>query len=223
MKSILYPLILLILMPVLAISQWSTNPSVNTPINITAGEQAIPKIATCPNGDSYIGFFSMESGNYNVRLQRLDAQGNELWASGGILISSHPQMSWLTDWDMTADNANHAILTFQDVRNGGNNNVVAYRISPSGTFIWGADGIALSNSTAFDAAPKVCATAAGNAVFAWQADDVTIMQKVSASGSLMWGTSGITLSGPAASSSMSAAPVQCSSRPTGWRHPRMGP
>jgi hypothetical protein len=190
-----YLWILGLLLPVIVSGQWSTNPATNNPISTATGEQAIPKIATCPNGDSYIGFFSFESGNYNVRLQRLDAQGNILWENNGILISSHPQMTWLTDWDMTADNANHAILAFQDIRNGGNNNVVAYRISPSGSFAWGADGIALSNSTAFNAAPKVCVTAAGNAVFAWQADDVTILQKVSPTGSLMWGSAGITLSG----------------------------
>ena len=195
MKKALLFVLLTIIAPLTAISQWSISPAVNNPINTATGEQAIPKIAVCPNGDSYIGFFSMENGNYNVRLQRLDPQGNTLWADNGILISNQPQMTWLTDWDMTADIANHCILTFQDIRNGGNNNVVAYRISPTGAFVWGANGIALSNSTAFNAAPKVCATAAGNAVFAWQADDVTIMQKVSPSGSIMWGTTGITLSG----------------------------
>jgi len=195
MRNILPTAFFMLVFPMFTIAQWSTDPSVNNPINTAPGEQAIPKIATCPNGDSYIGFFSSEGGNYNVRLQRLDAQGNTLWANNGILISNHLQMSWLTDWDMTADLANHAILTFQDIRNGGNNNVVAYRISPAGDFIWGDDGIALSNSTAFNAAPKVCVTATGNAVFAWQADDVTIIQKVSPAGSLMWGTSGITLSG----------------------------
>jgi hypothetical protein len=195
MKKFFFLILIALITPFISSGQWSTNPAVNNPISSATGEQAIPKIATCPNGDSYIGFFSMEGGNYNVRLQRLDAQGNILWTNNGILISNHPQMTWLTDWDMTADNANHAILTFQDIRNGGNNNVVAYRISPSGGFIWGADGIALSNSTAFNAAPKVCATAAGNAVFAWQADEVTIIQKVSPTGSLMWGSAGITLSG----------------------------
>ncbi len=71
--------------------------------------------------------------------------------------------------------------------------MVAYRISPDGSFDWGDDGIALSNSTAFNASPKVTVTAAGNAVFAWSADDVIIMQKVSPSGSLLWGSNGITL------------------------------
>jgi hypothetical protein len=186
---------ILILIPLFGTAQWSSNPAVNNAINTMAGEQAIPKVATCPNGDSYIAFFSQENGNYNVRLQRLDFQGYELWADGGILISNHPQMSWLTDWDMAADPSDHAILTFQDIRNGGNNNVVAYRIAPDGTFVWGPDGIALSNSSAFNVSPKVVVTAVGNAVIAWQADDVIIRQKIDPAGSLLWGTSGITMSG----------------------------
>lgn len=174
-------------------AQWSTNPAVNNIICNLAGEQAIPKIATCTNGDSYIGYFSSESGNYNVRLQRLDALGNILWTAGGILISAHSQETWLTDWDMTCDAANHAILAFNDIRAGGTN-VVVYRISPTGSFVWGPDGIMLSNSTAFNAAPKVIATNSGNIVVAWSADEDIIMQKLNPAGTLQWGPAGITLS-----------------------------
>lgn len=174
-------------------AQWSTNPAMNNVICNLSGEQAIPKIATCPNGDTYIGYFSNEAGNYNVRLQRLDAQGNILWAPNGILISSHPQETWLTDWDMTCDASNHAILAFNDIRTG-NTNVVAYRISPAGAFVWGADGLLLSNTTAFNAAPKVVSTASGNCVFAWSADNSIILQKINPAGTLQWGPAGILLS-----------------------------
>ena len=109
------------LSPFVSFSQWSTDPAVNNPINTLSGEQAIPKIATCPNGDTYIAFFSNESGNYNVRMQRLNAQGVPQWETDGILVSDNPQDTWLTDWDITADNANHAILVFPDIRNGGAN------------------------------------------------------------------------------------------------------
>ena len=186
-------LLLFLLTSLNGFSQWSTNPAVNNTICGLSGEEAIPKIATCPNGDTYIGYFSNESGNYNVRLQRLDALGNILWVPNGILISTHSQETWLTDWDMTCDGANHAILAFNDIRTG-NTNVVAYRISPSGGFVWGADGIMLSNTTAFNAAPKVVATSAGNIVVAWSADNVSIMQKLSPSGTLLWGPAGITIS-----------------------------
>jgi hypothetical protein len=194
MKKYLLFLLLLLpgIIPLNLAAQWSNNPAVNNVICNSSGEQAIPKIATCPNGDSYIGYFSSEGGNYNIRLQRLDALGNIQWAANGILISNHPQETWLTDWDMTCDAANHAILAFNDIRMGGTN-VVVYRISPSGSFVWGNDGILLSNTTAFNAAPKVISTNAGNIVVAWQADDVIIMQKLNAAGALQWGPAGITL------------------------------
>ena len=181
MKYFLFTTIISLLLPLFTLSQWSTDPAVNNPINIMSGEQAIPKIATCPNGDTYIASFSSESGNYNVRMQRLNAQGVPQWTTNGILISDNPQDSWLTDWDMTADNANHAILVFPDIRNGGAN-VVAYRISPTGSFVWGDDGIVLSTGDG-NYSPKVTATAAGNAIVAWPQEDVIHVQKISPTGS----------------------------------------
>lgn len=174
-------------------AQWSSDASMNNAICDLGGEQAIPKAVNGPTGDTYIGFFSNDSGNYDVRLQRLDENGNELWDHNGILISNNTAMSWLTDWDMTVDNDNHAILIFQDIRNG-NNNIYAYRIAPDGTFIWGVDGLTLSNTTAFSSSPKVCVTSNGNAVAAWQEETISIIQKITPDGTLLWGTSGITIS-----------------------------
>lgn len=187
----LSPFLLFSLSPFLSFSQWSTDPAVNNAIIALSGEEAIPKIATCSNGDTYIASFSSD-GNYNVRMQRLNAQGVPQWTADGILISDNPQDSWLTDWDICADNANHAILAFPDIRNGGTN-VVAYRISPSGAFVWGDNGIVLSTGDA-NYSPKVIATSAGNAIVAWMQDDVVHVQKISPTGSLPWGSSGFTLS-----------------------------
>ncbi len=192
MKKIL--LVIIIIVPYLLNAQWSNDPAVNTAICDLTGSQAIPKIATGSSGISYIGWFSNDSGNYDVRLQKLNTIGNEFWEHNGILISDHPAMSWLTDWDMTIDAENHAILTFQDIRNQDNNNIYAYRISPEGNFIWGDDGLELSNSPSFDVSPKVTVTSLGNTVIAWQSEDVIIMQKISPEGILLWGDNGITLS-----------------------------
>lgn len=187
-------MLFLILLVGLLNAQWTPYPSQNNVISDLNGEQAIPKVVTGPTGDTFIGFFSNDAGNYDVRLQRLDSQGNELWDHNGILISDHTSMTWLMDWDMTVDQENNAILVFQDIRNAGNNNVYAYRISPDGTFVWGADGLELSNSPAISSSPKVCVTSAGNIIVAWQEETVSIIQKISPDGDILWGNSGITLS-----------------------------
>ena len=199
MKAIVFFLTILLLLFILnnkSNAQWSADPLVNTDISTTAGEQTIPKIVSSISypGISYVSWFSNESGNYNVRLQKLDVYGNKLWADDGLLISSHTAMSWLTDWDMAIDGDDCAIITFQDVRTG-SNNIFAYRISPDGDFLWGNDGIQLSNTTSFDASPKVIVTNVGNVIIAWSADDVIIRQKISPAGNLLWGVSGITLTG----------------------------
>jgi hypothetical protein len=194
MKNVLFALFLMLMASSTMLAQWSDNPAVNTQVCGLFSEQAIPKVAVGPGGDYYIGFFSNENQNYNVRLQRYDFQGNMLWVNNGIMVSTHPSMTWLTDWDMTVDHENHAILTWQDIRSGGNNNVVAYRISPEGEFVWGENGIMLSNSTNFDVAPKVTVTAENNAVFAWQSENNVIIQKLNPAGQKQWGENGITLS-----------------------------
>jgi hypothetical protein len=179
---------------VASVAQWNADPSINTAIVTAPGEDVIPKIATTESGISYISWFSLEVGNYNVRLQKLDVYGNKLWAAEGLLVSDHPSMTWLTDWDMTVDLDEHAILAFQDIRTG-NNDVFAYRISPNGDFVWGADGLQLSEGAAFDVSPKIAITNAENVIIAWQADEVIIRQKIAPDGTLLWGASGITMSG----------------------------
>jgi len=174
--------------------QWPSDPMENLVLSNATGEQAIPKVATSINGITYVAWYSNTSGNYDVMLQKLDVYGNKLWEENGIIVSDHPAMTWLTDWDMTVDQTDHAILTFQDIRNG-DNDVFAYRISPDGDFVWGADGIEMSTGAAFDVSPKVCITNDNNACFAWQADDVVILQKISPDGNKLWGENGITLSG----------------------------
>jgi hypothetical protein len=202
MKKLILLTAIFLLAPFILTAQWSTNPAVNNVICNLSGEQAIPKVACCTNGDTYIAFFSNETGNYDVRLQRLDVMGNPLWAANGILISSNPSMSWLTDWDMTADPAGYCVIAVMDIRNG-NNNIYGYRIAPDGSFAWSANGVTLSNNMAFNAAPKVTTTLAGNAIFAWQADSVIIMQKIGPTGTFLWGTSGKTVAPSGASSSHS--------------------
>lgn len=196
MKKSLSIFLLFVFAAPLLWAQYSSNPAENLRLSTAAGEQVLPKAAVCPDGSMYVSWFSSEDGNYNVRLQLLDANGNQQWAPGGLLVSDHPQMSWLTDYSLTADQTGYAVVVFQDIRNT-DNNVVAYRVSPAGEMMWGDDGLMLSNSDAFDVNPQVCATQAGNLVFAWpsQGDvNVVMMQKVSPAGDLLWGDAGIMLS-----------------------------
>ena len=193
MKKFTYVLLSIFLFPFLLNAQWSSDPAENTLIMDSIGEQVLPKIVVNDNGESFISWFSeFDDLNYDVYMQRLDANGNKLWAEDGLLISNHTTMSWVTDYDLIIDNDGCAVLVTQDLRTGGSN-VYAYRMSPDGEFLWGDDGIALTNDTDFNPSPRAVVTQDGNIVFAWESDpeDTTqfakiYLQKLSTEGQLLW-------------------------------------
>lgn len=175
-------------------AQWTNDPLTNTIVNDMSGSQAVPHIAYDDVGNFYVGFYSNDAGNYDIRLQYYTFDGVAQWAADGLLVSDHPQNSWVTEWDLTTDNNGNCVLAFNDNRDG-NLNIYAYAISPTGSFLWGADGIALTTDPEFEAVPKITVTSANNTIVTWSRPATpyaqTIMQKISPSGTLSWGSAGI--------------------------------
>ena len=177
-------------------AQWSNNPAVNLAVCDTTGEQALAKIGSTSDGGSYISWFDNRSGSYAVYLQRLDPLGNKMWAPNGLLVSSNPQSTSLVDWDLMVDDNDNAIVAFTDTRNSGNLNPFVYAISPSGDFLWGANGIDLNPTADFQANPKLAKTDDGNIVVAWiiaATRSQVGLQKISLAGTKLWGTNPIVL------------------------------
>ena len=180
-----------------AFAAWSGDPALNLSIADGAGDQVLPKIASTSDGGCYLGWFDAPTG-YNVRLQRLDAGGSELWGHNGILVSAHPQNSWITDWDLIADSAGNAVLVFNDIRAGSDWDIYAYKVAPDGTMLWGANGITLSDNSDFEPSPKVTEASDGDFVFVWQrspdvGDGVIMMQRLAANGAVLLAPGGISV------------------------------
>ena len=123
----------IILTSSLTFAQWTNDPLVNTVVNDLSGDQAVPHIAYDAVGNFYVGFYSNDAGNYDIRLQYYNFDGVEQWATNGIVVSNNTQNSWVTDWDLKVDNSGNCVMAFNDVRDG-NANVYAYAISPRAPF-----------------------------------------------------------------------------------------
>ena len=201
-KSAMSILAILLLLPLGVNAQWSSDPLQNLGIAVANGDQALPKMVETSDGGCYISWFDNRSGDYCIYMQYLNSQGEFQWTPNGMLISDHTQMSWLVDYDMTIDQNDNAVVVFSDMRSGGSNDldVFAYKIAPDGSFLWGPDGVGLSETinSNFEPAPKVTATSEGNFVVGWLksgTSDVLCFQKISADGQVMWSESGIIFSG----------------------------
>lgn len=188
-------------------AQWPSDPAENLVLCDRTGEQTLPKIAATSDGGCYVSWQDNSSGNYDTYLQRLDADGVPQWQAGGLLVSGHPQESWITDYDLAADLDDCAIVAINDSRRGSDRDITAYRIDPDGEFLWGDDGLAISDNDGFEPDPRICVTESGDVVFAWQEESVLHLRRVTSAGEDVWDPATITRSAEFALSIPRLAPA----------------
>jgi hypothetical protein len=179
-------------------AQWSSDASANTAIVVKPSEQVLPKLDSAPDGSTWVGWFDLAAGSYDVYVQRLDVEGVARFAATGLLVSDHPQNSSLVDWDLISDRQGNAILVFTDIRDGGDLDVFAYKITPDGQFAWGRDGVQLSLNDDFEPAPRVVEASDGDLVFVWArlpsgGDGGLMMQRLSPAGTPRFPAGGLTV------------------------------
>mgnify|MGYP001160641599 FL=1 len=193
MRNILSITILVIMFSSFSFAQWNNDPAQNTIVADTTGSQIMPKAVKCKDGSSYVSWFDTRGGSYYLYMQKMSAKGVREWGNNGILVSDKPQNSFLADYALECDKTNNAIVAFTDVR-AGSQNVVAYKISPKGKFLWGNDGIMVSDGKGTAVNPSIAVTKDGNYVIAWIISgepDKIGLQKISVEGTNMWGKTAI--------------------------------
>ena len=168
-------------------AQWSSDPSMNLAVADRSGDQVQAKIQATSDGGCYVSWYDNSTGGYDVYLQRLDADGVEQWAHNGVLIANRG-FSSTQDYGLDVDPAGNAILAFRDDRSGPVQ-ITASLVSPSGTLLWGANGVQAS-VTSDGSAPHVAATSDGNYVVGWTIGSGFRIQKLDASGTPQWPADG---------------------------------
>lgn len=191
--------LLFLLVSTTAQAQWSSDPAQNLAVADATGSQVQTKLAPTSDGGCYVSWYDGGSG-YDVRLQKLDGAGVELFAHGGILVADRG-FSSTQDYALDVDASGNALLAFRDDRFGGTQ-ISAARVSPGGVLLWGANGVQLTATNSFVAAPKIAGTSDGSIVVAWTMDADTKLQKLDPSGAPQWGA-GVTLAPPVGSYSAS--------------------
>ena len=177
-----------------SLAQWTDDPAANTPVVVAPQSQDVSKLAVAPDGSSWYGWFDFQPGGIQVRVQRLAPDGSQTFDPGGLLVSAHPQNTSTVDWDLRADAEGNCILAFTDTRNGGDLDVYAYFITPDGSFLWGDDGIPISDNNEFEADPRIFQLSGGDYVVLWPRFDVDpgiVMQRLDADGNKAFPGDGI--------------------------------
>jgi hypothetical protein len=92
-------------------AQWSTDPNANLVVADGASEQVQPKMVATADGGFYVSWFDNSTGGYDVRLQRLDVAGNELWPHNGVLVADRNESS-TQDYGLAVAADGNALLAF---------------------------------------------------------------------------------------------------------------
>ena len=172
-------------------AQWTSDTLLNTKVaDQNAVSEVTPLQATTLSGKTYISYFESSGGSYLMKMQLLDAQGNKLWGTNGLLISNQPQSSAVYRYDLKIDQENNAIVAFQDMRSG-NMATVTYKVDTAGNFLWGSNGIVLHDSVStFEVGPSIGILPNNDVVIAWNASGGSVKkisyQKISAGGTVAW-------------------------------------
>ncbi len=164
-------------------AQWNTNTSVNLQISslVTADMQS----ASTTDGKMWVAFYNQNGGNYDMRAQLIDADGNKLLGPDGILVSNQTSGSATYVFNACVDGSNNLIVSMQDQRSG-TLQAVLYKISQTGTHLWGSNGIILGEGLA----PYSAVLTNGEVVSAWNesSSNTLNIQKITTSGTLAWTT-----------------------------------
>lgn len=200
MRKLFFLFVFILAVATSSFADWTNDVSVNSPTCVQAGDQATPKIAATSDGGYYIAWFDNRVPNYKMYLQRYNSVGKKMFDEDGLLVSGNPQNTSLMDFGITVDNNDNCVLVFTDIRNGSAANPFAYLISPDGLFLWGPNGVNLTDSAnVSQSIPVVTATSDGHYVFAWVynsgSKNAIAMQRLDASGVKQWGSSPVKLRG----------------------------
>ena len=179
------------------------DPAWSTPVAICTapGFQGFPQIASDGGGGAIIVWHDSREGwdnnygNFNIYAQRINGNGQIMWAINGIPICTAPEYQVFQR--IVSDGMGGVIITWDDGRNG--NHVYAQRVDSGGQIKWQQDGVLVCEGTDLQSDPAISYDGFGGAIIVWidyrAGGELDIYaQKLDGNGNIMWGPTGVPLS-----------------------------
>lgn len=161
-------------------AQWTTQTNVNTLVasSVSSDMKAIATVS----GKTAIVFWKAVAGpvNYELRMQVLDANGQQLLGPDGVLVSNNMSMSTSTAIMRVATDDNENIYIGATGTNGGV--AFAFKMSINGLPLWGANGLNLGSGYMITIKPLTN----GEVLIARNASNQILYRKYSSAGVPLW-------------------------------------
>jgi hypothetical protein len=101
----------------------------------------------------------------DIRAQRLNAEGQPLWAVQGVAVCADPGEQ--IHPAVAPDGSGGVVIAWEDLRNGASD-VYAQRLSADGTAMWAANGVPVTRAPSDQQNPEICGDGKGGAFVTWE-------------------------------------------------------
>ena len=127
--------------------------------------QVYPFLVDDGAGGAIITWYDYRAGEYDVYTQRINMNGNVMWTTDGVPISTevNAQMSP----DIISDGQGGAIIVWHDYRDNGNRDVYAQLINNNGIVQWIENGLQISTAQGDQYSPAITSDGNGGAIIVW--------------------------------------------------------
>ena len=120
-------------------AQWVNNPSANTFIANCESSAGEIRVATSPDGGTFVQWTSMSDNGWSPKLQYLDAAGVPQWGNDGVHITTPNLATWPPGYALAALSDGSVVSLFRTAE--AKHWVV--KINADGSTPWGTDGMML--------------------------------------------------------------------------------
>jgi len=182
----------ILVVPVLAAAEWSTDPQQNNPVCTDYSEQGQAISVSDGAGGLIVVWEDERTGTTFLYAQRMDATGNPVWSTNGIRVCTYSSIQ--TEAAVLSDGYGGAFVVWSD-DDSGSVNLYGQRIDPDGTLLWPPSGQVICTATGSQYNPKISPDDTGGFLLIWEdsrGPDLDIyMQRVDLTGALLWTTNGV--------------------------------
>jgi hypothetical protein len=158
--------------------------------------RGIVTIISDAKGGAIIGWRD-DRNYYSVYAQRVDSNGNMVWALNGVPVCQDGTVSLDADISCIADDNGGAIFCWTDYvhMDSLQNKVFVQKIDSTGAAYWGSNGMRVAFSDSDQVDQSICSDGAGGCIVTWldlrNANSDIFAQRIDSTGTRLWGNGGI--------------------------------
>ncbi len=157
-----------------------------------AEDQTNPEVIPDGSGGAIIIWQDNRMGNFNIYAQRVDQNGNSLWAHDGVPVCEFPAGQFFPE--VISDGQGGAIITWYDYRSG-SEDVYAQRVNAQGQLLFAPEGVAICKAPGTQWFPKIATDGQNGAIITWmdrRSGNFDIYaQRMDYSGKTLWAEDGV--------------------------------